>query len=232
MRHLIFVLGIFLLLTSTPQVAISQNSSNPAKNNGWYGSLQTGALVLDDVGFSSNAFAYGLTVDAAGEFSFDPGMFVSGVLGVSLSKFASLESELSYSKVAYDEIKGDVEVFGGGSYTVVDVSGDVDGEVSRFSLSANLILAPVGKQDFSPYFGLGAGIVDIEDRIDEIDTLVVSGKESYSRLMASFIAGFDYGVTGDFDIGLRYRYLWADTGGKGINDATAHALTASLKILF
>ena len=57
--------------------------------------------------------------------------------------------------------------------------------------------------------------------------VTVNGEETSTDLAANAIVGFDMSLTDSAKGGLRYRYFWADTGSKGIDDATAHAFMAT-----
>jgi opacity protein-like surface antigen len=212
-------------------VFLSGNAVAQEKNN-FYFRLQPGAMIINDVGFSSSASAYGVTVSANGEFTFEPGVAVAGAVGYKISDVLSLEGELGYATAEYDTVEGNLSATYSGTTYSVSGSADVDGEITMFTGIANLILSPMGNEKFSPYFGGGAGFVSIEDEIKSVGTLAVNGKEESTDLVANFIAGFDYNIDEEMALGARYRYLWADTGQNGVDDATAHAITLSLRINF
>jgi opacity protein-like surface antigen len=202
------------------------------KDQGPYVRLQGGALLLNDIGFSASASAYGATVTAAGELTFDPGYSVGGSVGYAFNKFIAAEAEFGYSRVEYDKVQGTLSATVSGTTFAVSGSANVDGDISMFSGLGNLIVSPLGDSAVSPYLGAGAGFARIRDHIEKVGTLTVDGTEKSTDLIANAIAGVDFNVADNTSLGLRYRYVWADTGGKGLDDATAHSITASLKIAF
>jgi len=202
------------------------------EKSGAFFRLQPGAILFNDIGFSAAASAYGVTVTASGNFTFDPGYGVTGALGYQFNEFVSIEGEVGYGVVEYNNVEGNLNATVGGTTYTVSGSADIDGEVEMLTGIANIILSPMGKEKFSPYVGGGIGVVDWEDKVNSVGTLTVNGKETGSDLMANGIVGFDYKMDDDIAIGARYRYLWADTGQSGLDDATAHSFMLSLKVSF
>jgi opacity protein-like surface antigen len=208
------------------------SNSYAAEKNPFYFRLQPGAVIINDVDFSSSASGYGITVTADGSFTFEPGMTVAGAVGYKLSDMVSIEGELGYANAEYDAVEGTLSATSGGTTYSVAGSANVDGEVTMITGIANLILTPMSKEKFAPYFGGGVGFVNVENEINSIGTLTVNSDENNTDLVANFIAGFDFKIEEDMSLGARYRYVWADTGQSGIEDATAHVVALSLKIDF
>ena len=207
--------------------------SETAESDGFfYGRIGAGTFSINDIAFSSSATAYGVTVTAAGDLSFDTGYSASGAVGYRINKNLDAELELGYAESEYDQVKGTLNATYSGTTYTVSGSANVDGKVQMFSGMGNLIYKFTDSQSFTPYLGGGIGLVRIVDSIDKIGTLTVNGEETNTDIAANLIAGFDMPLSDSAKAGLRYRYFWADTGSKGIDDATAHALMATAVINF
>ena len=62
----------------------------------WYGSINAGVSILNDIAFSTAASGRGFTVSAAGAFTFDNAAGFSGALGYVINDFVRAEIELGY----------------------------------------------------------------------------------------------------------------------------------------
>ena len=124
-----FLLSLmFVLFTYTSAVADTPVfKSNDGK---WYGSINAGVAILNDIDFSAAASGGGVTVTAAGSYSFDPGASFGGALGYVINDLVRTEFELGYQNLEYDKIKISGDVTYGAptvSYTgETDVKGDID----------------------------------------------------------------------------------------------------------
>ena len=79
--------------------------SETAESDGsFYGRSGAGTFSINDIAFSSSATAYGVTVTAVGDFTFEPGYSMSGAVGYRINKNLGVELELGYSYSEYDEI--------------------------------------------------------------------------------------------------------------------------------
>jgi len=211
-----------ITITILPAQTIAQESKKLSFR------LQPGAFVINDVGFSSSANAFGVTVTATGNYTFETGTSVLGALGYRVTDALTLEGELGYAKASYDTIDGTLTATAGSTSVSTAGSLNVDGEVTMVTGLGNLIFSPMAKEKFSPYFGAGVGFANIEDKVNSIGTLAVNGKVETTKLLTNLIAGFDVNPGDEVTFGVRYRYLWADTGANGMEDATAQAFTATM----
>lgn len=208
------------------------------KKGNMYINLGAGVFSLEDIGrsFSTAASGFGITYSASGTetYSFDSGYQVYGGLGYNFSDHLSYELDLGYSWAEYNDVtySGTIVATAGG--TSLTLSGsqsfNVDGEVSGLSVM-NSLVAKFGSAQFNPYLGAGIGLVNFQDEINSISTLVVNGERSGTAPGAGLLAGIDAQIGGGA-LGLRYRYIWAATGENGFDDATAHAITANYKVPF
>ena len=70
-----------------------------------------------------------------GEFEFDNGYQINGLLGYRFNDYLSFETELGYSKFDYDKVKltvGGTATSGGVTFTGAASSYDIDGSISAF----------------------------------------------------------------------------------------------------
>ncbi len=198
-----------------------------------YGRLGGGGLMLNDVAFAGSSSSGGITYTANGSYSFDLGVAAAGSVGYRYNRWIAFEGELGYGKVSYDTVSGNFTASANGSTATFSGPVNVDGDVTIFSGLFNVIVTPLGFQTFSPYLGGGAGVVHVNDQINSIggDTSI-SGEATSDILAADVLAGFDVAVKDSFCLGAHYRYLWIDSGGNGVDDATAHTVLLTGKFDF
>jgi opacity protein-like surface antigen len=213
--------GITLTLQSNPTIA--------QEDEKLYFRLQPGVFLINDIGFSQSASGYGVTVTANGNYTFEAGTSLLGAIGLRMTDVLTLEGELGYSQADYENIEGTLTATAGSTSVSSTGSLNVDGQVTMITGLGNLIFSPASKDKFSPYFGAGIGFANIEDKVNSIGTLAVNGKEENTKLLTNLIAGFDFNPGDDVTFGARYRYLWADTGANGVDDATAQSFLATIR---
>ena len=205
-----------------------------------YGSINVGVVILNDIDFSAAASGGGVTVTAAGSYSFDAAASFGGALGYVVSDFVRTELELGYQKIDYDKVDlGGGTITPSGAATVTYAAGeyDVNGEIDAFTLSTNVILTPLGNKTLlgvsvTPLVGAGIGFVDWESEITTIDTQTIDGKEDDTDFLVSIMAGLEYASSQQVTWAIKYRHMWADTGKNGVEDAEADNISANLKIAF
>jgi len=224
----VFWAAIFLVLNPAFSEAAESDGS-------FYGRIGAGTFSINDVSFSGSSTAYGVTVTAAGDFTFEPGYSMSGAVGYRINKNLDVELELGYAYSEYDDVSLSGSVTSSGTTLAIAGTANIDGNVQMFTGMGNLIYKLgdlMDVQDFTPYLGAGIGLVSIVDSVDKIGTLTVNGEETNTDIAANLMAGFDIPMSDSAKAGLRYRYFWADNGSKGVDNATAHALMATAVINF
>ena len=216
------------------------------KDGKWYGTINAGAMFLHDVDFGAN-LNYGgvLTVNVAGEASFETGPSIGGAIGYILNNHVRAEFELGYTEMDHDKAKADAAwTFTSGGTTLTGAGGlevEVDGEVEALYGLANVILTPLGSQVFegtklTPLVGGGIGFVDWDDEIKSISsagtTLTVNAKESDTDLLTVIMLGLEYDYSENMSLAIKFRHFWAYTGKNGVEDAEADNLLGSLRFKF
>ena len=233
---------VFVLFAYSSAVADTPVfNSNDGK---WYGSINAGVTILNDIDFSAAASGGGVTVTAAGSYSFDTAASFGGALGYVINDFVRTELELGYQKIDYDKIDssggtitnsvGTARTYAAGEYSV-------NGEIDALTVSTNVILTPLGNKTLfgasvTPLVGAGIGFVDWEDEITGITvngvTTAASGKAEDTDLLVSVMAGLEYTSSQQVTWAIKYRHAWADTGKNGTDDAETDNIVANLKIAF
>ena len=199
----------------------------------WYGSINAGVAILNDIDFSAAASGGGVTVTAAGSYSFDPGASFGGSLGYVINDLVRTELELGYQKLDYDKIKISGNVTYGA--TTVSYAGetDVKGDIDALHGLANVILTPFDKvSGMTPLIGAGIGFISTESEITSIGTLTTSSKVSNTDFLASIMAGLEYTSSQQVTWAIKYRHSWLDSGRDGTEDAAIDSIGANVNIAF
>jgi opacity protein-like surface antigen len=213
--------------------------------SGFYARLSAGAFIPTDTGYSvsGSTTVFGLTATGtvSGDIKTDIGQAFYGAVGHKINKFISIEGELGYVRADLDSASVDIggTLTSGGVNLVVDESTDVDvnGNASALSGMANLIVHPSRWKKYPPYVGVGLGFVNWEREINSVSQngttlFIANGKEDGTDLAAQFIAGVDTNLRDNISAGIRYQYVWTDTGDSLLDDVTANIVQASIRIRF
>ena len=237
----LYLVGLVWLFL-TPGSAFADPPQFNFKKDNVYGSINVGASFLNDIGFSTDSSAQGVTVNESGTYTFDPGGSISGTIGLILSELLRLEFELGYSEMSRDKAEGTITFSAGGSnISSIGGSVDVSGRVEALYGFGNVILTPLGSESIgngklTPLIGGGIGFVDWEDSINNISaggsTLAVNGKESRTDFAQNFIAGFEYSQSENLSIGFRYRHAWINSGIVGVDNAQVDNIVGTLTSRF
>ena len=226
---------VFVLFTYSSAVADTPVFNS--KDGKWYGSINAGVTILNDIGVSASASGGGYTLTAAADLTFDDGASFGGALGYVISDFVRTELELGYQKIDHDKLNYDGSFTTAGTTTTFSGETDVNGEIDALTVSTNVIPTPVGNKTLfggsvTPLVGAGIGFVDWESEIKSISTQTVDGKEDDTDFLASIMAGLEYTSSQQVTWAIKYRHSWADTGKNGVEDAEADNIIANLKIAF
>jgi opacity protein-like surface antigen len=234
-------------IAALPLIMISNANAHEDTiiGSGFYARLSAGAFMPTDTGYSVSGSRTGAGLTAtgtvSGDIKTDIGQAFYGAMGHKLNKFISIEGELGYVSAGLDSASVDIAgtVTSGGNSLVVDESTDIDvnGDVSALSGMVNLIIHPSRWKKYLPYFGMGLGFVNWEREINSISqngiTLpIINEKVDGTDLAAQFIAGIDMNLRDNISAGIRYQYVWTDTGDDFLDDVTANIIQASIRIRF
>ena len=226
---------VFVLFTYSSAVADTPVFNS--KDGKWYGSINAGVAILNDIGFGASISGYGTTATAAGTLTFDEAVSYGGAIGDVITDFVRTELELGYQKIDHDKLNYDGSFTTAGTTTTFSGETDVNGEIDALTVSTNVILTPVGNKTLfgvsvTPLVGAGIGFVDWEDEIKTVGTHTVNGKADDTDLLVSIMAGLEYTSSQQVTWAIKYRHAWADTGKNGVEDAEADNIIANLKIAF
>ena len=189
----------------------------------------TTAQTANNVTFSAN-------ID--GEFEFETGYQITGLVGYRLSDSLSFESEIGYSMFDYDKLNltvGGTATSGGATFTgEANSSYIVDGSISAFSM----VFGPSFDFDFNRKveFVLGGGI-GFASYNDEIKSVGNSSGFSYSEDQTDFAAklkgGLNYSLDSKSFIQGDYGFNFVDSSIENVtDDFTAHSFNAKFVINF
>ncbi len=121
--------------------------------------------------------------------------------------------------------------FGYRKYDVKHIGNiNVDGDVSSYALTANVLYDFVNNTDFTPFIGVGAGIA-----YNKMKDKTLDEKESSTRFAALGTAGVSYNITKALSASLSYRFFasWDQkTALKADYDMYAHEILLGLKYSF
>lgn len=74
--------------------------------------------------------------------------------------------------------------------------------------------------------------IELNSKSQNVETLTINVKENETDLSANFIAGIDTNLFDKISAGVRYQYLWTNTGTVVSDDVTAHIAPTSIRIRF
>ena len=226
---------VFVLFAYSSAVADTPVfKSNDGK---WYGSINAGITILNDIPFSVSISGSGFTVSAAGSYTFDEAPSISGAVGYVINDFVRTEIELGYQNIEMDKFKiaGNLTV----GATVLTGAGELDmkGDIDALHFLTNVILTPLGTKTlfgvpFTPLIGAGIGFISMDSTIDSISTAVMNSKVSNTDFLASIMTGLEYASSQQVTWAIKYRHSWADSGRGGSADAEIDNIGANLNIAF
>jgi opacity protein-like surface antigen len=230
-----FLILVFVLFAYSSAVADTPVfKSNDGK---LYGSINVGVAILNDIDFSAAASGGGVTVTAAGSYSFDTAASFGGALGYVINDFVRTELELGYQKIDYDKINitGDV-TYGA---TTVSYTGEADlkGDIDALHFLTNVILTPLGNKTLfgtsvTPLVGAGIGFLSTESKITSIGTQATNSETSATDFLVSIMTGLEYASSQQVTWAIKYRHSWVDSGKDGAEDAAIDSIGANVNIAF
>ncbi len=189
----------------------------------------TTAQTANNVTFSAN-------ID--GEFEFDNGYQITGLVGYRLSDSMSFESEIGYSMFDYDKLNltvGGTARSGGVTFTgAANSSHVVDGSISAFSM----IFGPSFDFDFNRkvelFLGGGIGFASYNDEIKSVgNSTGLSYNEDHTDFATKLKGGFNYSLDSKSFIQGDYGFNFVDSSiDNYTDDFTAHSFNAKFVINF
>lgn len=197
-----------------------------------YAWIGGGVAILNDLDISTAGVAAGVPFTATGTLNYQAGPAFAAGLGYMFNDFVGIEAQLTYARLGFDSL--DFAVTAAGATATGTAS--IDGHTSLWTGLGNVIVTPFGRNRITPYVGGGLGVVHAHTEVDSIAAggavLRPSVSDRSTDLAASAIAGLDVSVTDRVDIGARYQFFYADTGGNGVDDSMGHALFLRAKVAF
>ena len=232
-----FLLSLmFVLFTYTSAVADTPVFNS--KDGKWYGSINAGVTILNDIDVTASASGGGYSLTAAATASFENAVSFGGSIGYVISDFVRTELELGYQEMHYDKVSGGGTLTNGSNTYTVNGEANVDGQIDALHVLQNIILTPLGNKTLfgvsvTPLIGAGIGFMDWETEINKVGTLVVTGaKADDTDFLVSIMTGLEYTSSQQVTWAIKYRHMWADSGKYGVEDAEADNIVANLKIAF
>ena len=234
-KVVLVTLGV-ALTAAAPAVAQDKMTSADGKV---FARLSAGAVMPTDTDVQ-NGVINGLTFTGVvnGAVESEVGQAYSASIGYNFSDMFSIEAEGSIASFDLDKFTGTGTFTSGGSSLTVTGSAALDGDVKANTGMLNALVSIPTGGSFRPYLGAGVGLVDWEidfnSATDGTTTLVcVAGcSADGTDLAVKGIVGADFAVSDNAFVGIKYQYLWTDTGTAVSDDVTAHAIQASLKFDF
>ena len=180
----------------------------------WYGSINAGVAMLDDVKFSHSQFTTGTSPDTQ---TFKPGVRFGGAVGYRVLSPVRVELEGSYRTNDVEEDPG-ATIIGG-------TAGKKGHEPNKaYSVMSNVYYDFINRTNYTPYVGAGIGMTQV------LTTRSYSGSGKLSDTLMSYqlMAGLAYRFIGGsrpVDGYMGYRYITGE-------DASTHVTTKPGKITF
>ena len=226
---------VFVLFAYSSAVADTPVfKSNDGK---WYGSIGAGVTMLNDIDFSAASSRGGVTLTAAGSYTFDEAASISGALGYVINDFVRTEIELGYASIEYDklEISGNVTV--GATTVAYTAATDMKGDIDALHFLTNVILTPLGNKTLfggsvTPLVGAGIGFTSMDSKITSIGTQAINSEVSSTDFLVSIMAGLEYASSQQVTWAIKYGHGWIDSGSSGTADAETNSIGANVNIAF
>ncbi len=190
---------------------------------------KSGAGVINGVTFSSNV---------SGDFIFDNGYQIGGLLGYRLNDFMSFETELSFTDFDYDKldlIVGGTASVGGTTFTGSSSSTyDVDGNISALSIIFGPNFDMDLREDLELFVGGGLGFANYSDEIKSVGgSTGLSFKEDFTDFAAKFKTGINYSLSDQTYLQAEYGYNFVDSGIDNYSDDfSANSFSGKIVINF
>jgi|TARA_B100000287_G_scaffold409623_2_gene437203 hypothetical protein len=233
------ILGLLSLNLFIPFFVVADTYSASEK---FYFGIGGGIISPNDVDINVktagtiNGVTFSANID--GEFQFEDGYQISGILGYRLSDSLSFETDISYSQFDYDKVNltvGGTAISGGVTFTGnANSSYVVDGTISAFSM----IFGPSFDYDLNRQiellFGGGIGFASHNDEIKSVgNSTGLSYDQDQTDFAAKFKTGFNYSIDINTFFQGEYGFNYVNSGIENYSsDFTAHTYSARLLFNF
>ena len=189
-----------------------------------------------DIDISTAGIVNGVTFSAgiSGEFEFDNGYQINGLLGYRITDYLSFETEFGYSNFDYDKVNvtvGGTATSGGVTFTgAASRSYDIDGSISAFSMIFGPTLDFDVYENFEILLGGGIGFSSYNDEIKSVGgSTGLSFDEDFTDFAAKFKTGANYSFSEQTYLQATYGFNFVDSGVENFtDDFTAHSFNANL----
>ena len=235
MKSKFFFLSL-LSLSLSLSLPLLANANTYSVSNNFYIGLGAGMISPNDVDINISAGTYdGVTFSdgITGEWTFENGYQITGLLGYRINDYLSFESELGYMNFDYDKLNltiGGTATSGGVTFNGGVGSFDVVGNISAFSM----IFGPAVDMDIYENLELlisgGIGFTSFNDEITSVGASTgLSYDEDNTEFAAKFKTGFNYSFSQQSYLQTTYGYNFVDSGVDNYtDDLTAHSFDAKL----
>ncbi len=170
---------------------------------------------------SMSGSLFGKSASASGSIEYDTGIAVSAIFGKTFSSLLAVEGEFNYTTA-------NISYFRGG-YTIGSSSGSgksaLSGSIDTGSFLTNLILTPFSTDSYKLFVGAGVGVGIMLTTIDTIGSNDVGATIPAPYFAADIVAGVQYKLAQNLDIGARYQWMMMTPGGDGGVSAANISLT-------
>lgn len=214
MKKNVFALSVLAMASLAAGQAMAQDQmkvTSPSKD--FYVGLQAGWVIPEDVDFT--------VLGRSGKYEFNDGYSVGGLAGYQFNNYLRGEVSLTYAHFDYDRVS--IDGIG---------SGSVDGDVNSTIGMVSAVVSPLGKTKVSPFFGGGVGAAYSKDKIRSVDGVSVDVSNSDTNLALSGLVGLEANLSDSVSLGLRYNYLWIDSGSNGTDNLATHNFSATATYKF
>ena len=220
---------------------VSQADTYNVSDN-FYVGLGAGMISPNDVDINVSGAGtvngVALSGGITGEFEFDNGYQINGLLGYRINDYLSFETELGYTKFDYDKVNltvGGTATSGGVTFTgAASTSYDIDGSISAFSMIFGPTLDFDVYENFELLLGGGIGFASYNDEIKSVGgSTGLSYDEDSTDFAAKFKTGANYSFTEQTYLQATYGFNYINSGVDNFtDDFTAHSFNANLVFNF
>ena len=163
----------------------------------------------------------------SGHLSFDTGPSGSVFGGIHANDYLAVELQLGFASVDTTSIAA--------STSFVSANTTVNGSLDTVTAFSNVIVTPLGRSNFSPYFGGGLGVANSRLKVNSVGGFSIGQDSNETDFAANGLVGFDYYVTDRLTLGARYQFEWVDlsnSSGFSTDGFMTNVVTGNLNYRF
>ena len=230
-----FVLFTFILFSP-----IFAKTDTYSLNKNLYVGFNAGIISPNDIKIekSEAGIINGVDISAnvSGDFIFDNGYQIGGLLGYRFNDFLSFETELAYTNFDYDKLNllsGGTATVGGITFTGSNsTSYIVDGNISAFSMIFGPVIDMDVREGIELFIGGAIGFSSYSDEIKSVGgSAGLSFDEDFTDFAAKFKTGINYSLNDQTYLQAEYGYNYVDSSIDNFSDDFS-ASSFSGKIVF